>query len=138
MPTDTRRAKQLALTKSQYTLQDGVLFHVETNGTLRVIPPEGSREDLFQQAHGGVFGAHLREVKVYSELQRHYWWPGMRADIGRWSRGCLTCATHSTGRPVQPPLTPMWVGHLSELELTSFSSLPHGMGTSMQQYLWTT
>ena len=34
LPTDARRAKQLALTKSQYTLQDGVLFHVETNGTL--------------------------------------------------------------------------------------------------------
>ena len=87
-----------------------MLFHVETNGTLRVIPSEGSREDLFQQAHGGVFGAHLREAKVYSELQHHYWWPGMRADIGCWSRGCLTCATHSTGRPVRPPLTPIPVG----------------------------
>lgn len=44
---------------------------------------------------------------MYSELQRHYWWSGMRADIGRWSRGCLTCATHSTGRAVRPPLTPI-------------------------------
>ena len=34
----------------------------------------------------------------------------MRADIGRWCRGCLTCATHSTGRPVRPPLTPIPVG----------------------------
>ena len=43
-------------------------------------PRRIQRLDLFQQ---GVFGAHLREAKVYSELQRHYWWPGMQADIGR-------------------------------------------------------
>lgn len=63
LPSDERRAKQLALTQSQYTLKDDVLYRVEMDGTLRVIPPEGSREDLFKQAHGGVFGAHLREAK---------------------------------------------------------------------------
>ena len=54
----------------------------------------------------GVFGGHLRDVKVHSEL-RHYWWPGMRGDVSQWSRGCLVCATHNTGRAVRPPLTPI-------------------------------
>ncbi len=49
----------------------------------------------------------MRDAKIYSELKRHYWWPGMRADIGRWSRGCLICATHSTERAIRPPLTPI-------------------------------
>ena len=107
LPDDQRKARRLALTKSQYTLQDAILYHVEPDGTLRVIPPEESREELFHQAHDGVFGAHLRDAKIYSELKRHYWWPGMRADVGRWSRACLTCATHNAGRATHPPLTPI-------------------------------
>jgi len=31
----------------------------------------------------------------------------MRADITKWTRGCLVCATYSTGRAVRPPLTPI-------------------------------
>jgi len=83
LPDDQKLAKQLALTKSQYMLQDDVLYHVESDGTLRVIPPKDSRQNLFRQVHEGVFGAHLRDAKIYSELKRHYWWPEMRSDIGR-------------------------------------------------------
>ena len=97
----------LALTQSQYTLEDNVLFHVTRDGSLRVIPPADSREELFNQAEGGVFGGHLRKAKVFTELQKHYWWQGMRADINRWSRGCLVCATHNTGRSARGPLTPI-------------------------------
>ena len=107
LPTDEKRARELALTESQYILDDGILFHVEADGTLRIIPPEHSREKIFHKAHDGTFGGHLRDAKVFSELQRHYWWPGMRSDVRRWSRACLTCATYSTGRAVRPPLTPI-------------------------------
>ena len=93
--------------RSQYMVQDGILYRVESDSTLRVIPPTGSRKQLFEQAHGGRFGGHLRDVKVHSELRRHYWWPGMRKDVSSWSRSCLVCATHSTGRPTRPPLTPI-------------------------------
>ena len=64
--------------------------------------------------HGGVFGGHSRDGKVFSELQQHYWWRGMRADITKWSRGCLTCATYSTGRAVYSPLSPIPVACLFE------------------------
>ncbi len=110
LPADEKQAKTIALTCSQYTMKDGVLYYVDPDCTLRVIPPTSTREKLFQQAHGGAFGGHLGEVKVHSELRRHYWWLGMRADIGRWTRACLVCASHSTGRAVRPPLTPIPVG----------------------------
>ena len=45
------------------------------------------RKSLFLEAHGGRFGAHLSDVKVYSELRRHYWWVGMWRDITQWTRG---------------------------------------------------
>ena len=106
LPQDEKEARRVAMTSSQYTLEEEVLYRVEEDGTLRVVPPVSWRERLFLEAHGGKFGAHLSDAKVFSELRRHYWWIGMRRDIIRWTKGCLVCATRSVGRAVRPPLTP--------------------------------
>ena len=50
LPVDEKRAKLLALTQSRYVLEEGVLYHVEADGSLRVIPPEKLREKLFREA----------------------------------------------------------------------------------------
>ena len=84
-------------------------YKVEPDSTLCIIPPVDQREQFFNKAHSGVFGAHLSDVKVHSELRRHYWWSGMRSDITRWTRGCLICNSHCTGRAVHSPLTPIAV-----------------------------
>ena len=107
LPEDSKLARRIALTSSQYVMQDGALHRVEVDSTLRVILPANLREQLFWETHGGKFGAHLSDAKVHSELRRHYWWPGMRQDVTRWTRSCLVCATHSPGRRVKPPLTPI-------------------------------
>ena len=44
LPEDKKFAKTLALSQSQYLMEDGVLYHVEPDSTLRVIPPEQLRE----------------------------------------------------------------------------------------------
>ena len=62
----------LALTKSQYHIEGGVLYHIESDGTFRVIAPTASRQELFEQAHNDTFGSYLRDAKVFSELRRHY------------------------------------------------------------------
>ena len=110
LPPDGDVAKRVVMTVSQYTLEDSVLYHVETDGTLRLIPPTVQRETLFHQAHSGVFGAHLGGCKVFSELRRHYWWCSMRSDVTRWTRGCLVCTTREAGRSYRAPLTPIPVG----------------------------
>lgn len=109
LPSEEKLAKKTAMTASQYLVEDQILYHVESDGTLRLVPPATHQEDLFQQAHSGVFGAHLSEAKVYSELRRHYWWEGMREDIGKLTRGCLVCATRESGRASRAPLTPISV-----------------------------
>ena len=60
-----------------------------------------------EEVHSGQFGGHLRDAKIHSTLSKHYWWPGMRKDIGTWCRSCLTCATRSVGRAVRLPLVPI-------------------------------
>lgn len=59
----------------------------------------------WHKAHDGAFGALLKDAKVHSELSKHYWWRGMRTDIIRWCRVCLTCVTRRAGGSVKPPLT---------------------------------
>ena len=107
LPQDEKEARRVAMTSIQYTLEEEVLYRVEEDGTLGVVPPVSWRERLFLEAHGGKFGAHLSDAKVFSELRRHYWWIGMRRDITRWTKGCLVCATRSVGRTVRPPMTPI-------------------------------
>ena len=107
LPDNDKEARELALTKSQYELLDGVLYHVENDKTLRIIPPSTHRKKLFDEVHSGLLSGHLREAKMHGQLSRHYWWPQMRADIQRWCKACLTCASRRIGRAERPPMTPI-------------------------------
>ena len=109
LPEDEKRAREIVLSQSQFQIKEGILYHVEKDRTLRIIPPQSLREKLFHETHDGTFGAHLRDAKNHSILGKHYWWPGMRTDILKWCRACLTCATCRTGRAYKPPLTPITV-----------------------------
>ena len=83
------------------------LYRVMPDSTLRLIPSSKDRWTLFKEVHAGVFGGHLKDNKIYSQLARSYWWLGMRRDIRIWCRSCMTCATRQVGRPIHPPLVPL-------------------------------
>ena len=70
LPKDDTRARELALTRPQFVIQDEVLYYIAKDKSLRVIPPSSVREKLFHDAHGGPYGAHLREVKIHSQLAK--------------------------------------------------------------------
>ena len=70
--------------RPQFEIVDDVLYHVESDKTLRIIPTVEQREKLFEDTHSGLFGGHLRSVKIHSQLAKHFWWPTMRANIVKW------------------------------------------------------
>ena len=107
LPEDDIKAREIVLGRSQYEVLDGVLFKVESDGHLKVVVPESDRERLFKEVRAGKFGGHLRDAKIYSQLNRHYWWPGMSQDIVNWCHACFVCATRSVGKPIKPLLTPI-------------------------------
>ena len=107
LPPDEVAARELTASRSQNAVLDGVLYHVEPDKTLRLIPTAPDRRRLFEDVHGGAFGGHLRDAKVHSQLSRHYWWKGMSSDIGSWCRSCLVCASRRVGTPIRPPLVPI-------------------------------
>ena len=110
LPEDERKARELVLSKTQFEIKDGVLYHLERDKTLRIVPPSDSRKELFDDVHNGIFGAHLRSAKIHSQLAQHYWWPTMRADIDSWARACRVCASRNIGKPLHPSLVPLPVG----------------------------
>ena len=63
IPDNESVARELVLTKSQFQIVDGVLHHVEKDKTLKVIPPQPSKKELFDGVHGGKLGGHLRDAK---------------------------------------------------------------------------
>ena len=65
LPANDREALEIAMTQSQYSVIDGVLYRLAADNSLRVIPPG---RNLFEGAHRGVFGGHLRDAKVHGEL----------------------------------------------------------------------
>ena len=110
LPEDDKKARELVLSKTEFEIQDGVLYHLERDKSLRIVVPTDSRKELFDDAHSGTFGAHLRGAKIHSQLGQHYWWPSMRADINSWARACAICASRQIGKPLHPCLTPLPVG----------------------------
>ena len=107
LPDDEKAAKEIVLSRPQYALIDGVLYYFDKTDRLRLIPPSTKRRELFEEAHQGQFGGHLRDGKIYGQLARHYWWPRMRTDIVEWCRSCITCARRRIGKQEKPPLTPI-------------------------------
>ena len=107
LPADSKEAKKVALICHDFTLLDETLYRVQADGKLQLAVPSIKREPLMQEVHAGIFSGHLRETKVYSQLQRRYWWPKMRSDVHRHCRACLTCATRRVGQATRPSMTPI-------------------------------
>ena len=82
-----------------------------TPGRWCLAVPEELQTPLLEDAHSGLLAGHLAEKRVYDRLRRDYWWPGMRGEVRKHCRSCLTCATRKgTGRATHPPLQPIPVG----------------------------
>ncbi|KAK1421015.1 hypothetical protein QVD17_23053 [Tagetes erecta] len=68
---------------------------------------------LLNEAHKSMYSIHPGATKMYQDLKRDYWWPGMKRDIVKYVEKCLTClqvkAEHQKpyGK-IQPLEIPKW------------------------------
>ena len=69
LPEDERRAREIALTHSQYEIVDNVQYHTKKDKTLRIIPATGDQKSLFDETHSGTLGGHLRDADSWSAGQ---------------------------------------------------------------------
>ncbi|GJY32753.1 putative reverse transcriptase domain-containing protein [Tanacetum coccineum] len=71
------------------------------------------KELILEEAHKSKYSIHPRATKMYLDLKRNYWWPGMKRDCVKYVEKCLTClkvkAEHQKpyGK-IQPLEIPVW------------------------------
>ncbi|GKA74094.1 hypothetical protein Tco_0780396 [Tanacetum coccineum] len=49
------------------------------------------KELLLEEAHKSKYYIHLGATKMYLDLKKNYWWPGMKKDCVKCVEKCLTC-----------------------------------------------
>ncbi|KAK9084575.1 hypothetical protein Sjap_024986 [Stephania japonica] len=82
-------------------------------GRLWIPEVQELRDSILEDAHRSRYTVHPGRTKMYHDLRRLFWWPGMKADVGAYVRACHICqqvkAEHM--RPaglLQPLPIPQW------------------------------
>lgn len=78
-------------------IQNGLkaYFHVE-NGVLKFrgkvyIPLMVElRYRIHVKAYSSLYTTHFRDIKMYQDFKRSFWWSEMKRDIGEYVAKCLT------------------------------------------------
>lgn len=87
----------------------------------RLCVPNNSdlKKGILQKAHSSNFSIHSGNTKMYQDLKKNFWWPGMKKEIAEFVSKCLQCqqvkAEHQ--RPVrlfQLLPIPEWNGNISQ------------------------
>ncbi|GJZ40908.1 hypothetical protein Tco_0587794 [Tanacetum coccineum] len=86
-----------------------IRYHPGLGGEANV----GWRGALSEKAHKSKYSIHSGATKMYLDLKRNYWWPGMKRDCVKYVKKCLTClkvkAEHQKPyRKIQPLEIPVW------------------------------
>ena len=55
LPKEEKRTQEVALTSTAFTMLNNVLYRIEIDSTLRIVPPTSDRHKLFLETHRGIF-----------------------------------------------------------------------------------
>jgi len=75
----------------------GVNYKLDENGVLifrdRVCVPDVPelKKRILEKGHKSSLSIHPGATKMYQDLKRLYWWPGMKKDIAEFVYACLIC-----------------------------------------------
>lgn len=111
--------------RTEYFVQNGVLsrrwlppaFCPEDEpwaAVTQIVVPVKYRQALIELAHDGRFSGHVGVRNTTSKLQRHFYWPSLRADVARHCKECIVC--QQVGKVNTPPkIVPLCkIPHLPE------------------------
>nr|CAD1831733.1 unnamed protein product [Ananas comosus var. bracteatus] len=84
-----------------------------------------------QEAHQSPYSIHPDGTKMYQDLKVHYWWPGMKKDIGEFVEQCLTCQQVKAERwflteKLQSLSIPVW--KYEDIAIDFVTGLPRSQG----------
>ncbi len=68
-----------------------------------VVVPIGVRQHDLKLAHAHLWSGHLGVMKTYNRVFKHFFWPGMKADVSHFCKTCHTCQLVGKSNQVVPP-----------------------------------
>jgi hypothetical protein len=85
-----------------FHLQDALLCHL---GHLCVPPSE--RAKMIWEVHYSRVAGHFGVEKTVAVLQKYFYWPNLRQDVGKYIKSCTACAISKTTIKKQGLYTPL-------------------------------
>ena len=52
---------------------------------------EEAKRRLLDEAYRSKYTVHLGTTKMYQDLRKNFWWPGMKREVADYVAKCLTC-----------------------------------------------
>ena len=77
--------------------EDDVSFRLKEDGSIlmndRIWVPNNPelRNEILEEAHKSKYTIHPGSTKMFKDLQRKYWWTGMKRDVANYVSKCLIC-----------------------------------------------
>ncbi|XP_062420777.1 uncharacterized protein LOC134132778 isoform X2 [Pungitius pungitius] len=69
------------------------------NVVYQIVMPTVYRQHVLSVAHESKWSGHLGVTKTYQLVLKHFFWPGLKADVAKFCRSCHTCQV--AGKPNQ-------------------------------------
>src|SRR3954463_751465 len=94
-------------------------FRIDENGIMRfgnrVCVPDVAelKKSILEEGHRSGLSIHPGATKMYHDLKKLFWWPGMKKDIAEFVYSCLTCQKSKIEHQkpygtMQPLFIPEW------------------------------
>ena len=74
--------------KPNFTLQDGALKFQDRLCVPNILEV---KRQVLEEAHNTKFTMHPGGTKMYRDLKKIFWWPGMKKEIAEFVSRCLQC-----------------------------------------------
>ena len=78
----------------KFSVKGGYLrreFRGKDGEFVQIVVPQKLREKVMTLAHDTPMAGHLGGKKTLDRIWRHFYWPGMCADVRRWCASCERC-----------------------------------------------
>ncbi|KAI4321445.1 hypothetical protein MLD38_034825 [Melastoma candidum] len=119
------RSKLQDQADTEFSVSDDELLRYQ--GRICIPAQEDLRKLIMDEAHLSAYSIHPGVTKMYQNLRKQYWWPGMKRDVAQYVSRCLTCQRvkiehRRPGGELQPLPIPEW--KWDEIAMDFVTNLP--------------
>uniref|UniRef100_A0A8C5GD01 Gypsy retrotransposon integrase-like protein 1 n=1 Tax=Gouania willdenowi TaxID=441366 RepID=A0A8C5GD01_GOUWI len=89
-----------------FFLKGGILYR-QQGSAIQLVVPGAARKTVLTLGHSVPWAGHLGKHRTIARIKPHFYWPGLRADVGLFCKSCPQCQKTSSRIPSRAPLQPL-------------------------------